>query len=298
MNTLKLTCENPDEVLAGFGAGARIRVDFSTTETGSYSNVTYVALVSGQRIYTYEHLAGISSTWYKVRFEDATGTNANDYGAVFQVGDETAGLLCSLYDVRQLLYPTTTTGTSDDELILDLIREASTAIEGYTGRWLAPRPSSGERTVLFSPGYDSSRVVHGGKTLLIPWGIRSLSAIGYAVTDQPASGGTYTSITATDAIPVIGEIGWPGIRLVLRLGAGAFYCGLNTVTITGSFGFSAVPADIQGVAVRMVAQRYISRGQGGVSVAEGPAGQPYVLSGLTKFDWAILGRYRSIPADD
>lgn len=90
MNSLHMTCPNPDELIGAWGAGSRIRIQSSATQTGTYADVAFVVLVSLQTAYAYEHVAGIDSTWYKVRFEDSTGANANDYGAPFQSGDATS----------------------------------------------------------------------------------------------------------------------------------------------------------------------------------------------------------------
>jgi hypothetical protein len=264
MPILKITVENADELLnsAMLGTGALGRVERSATGGGAgFSEVTTFAIVAGTRIYTVYDLSGTTSSWYRVRFSKADGTSPTDYGPEFQAGGEEGGLLCSLYDVKQRL-GFAYTDSSEDENILEYIRQASAFIEGETERWFAPRPSSGTATYLLSPTVTGRRVE-------VPKGIRSVTAIGYATTDQPDTGGTYTTITASEAVLTPSTIertpGWPatGIQL-LSTSAGSFYAGLNTVTVTGSFGWEAVPADVGAAAADLAVILHRGRADGGI----------------------------------
>jgi hypothetical protein len=127
-------------------------------------------------------------------------------------------------------------------------------------------------------------------------GIRSITSLGIATSDQPDTGGTYTLATATDywldPPDMDRDVGWPATSIVLnstsslRLTSASF-----GAEIVGQFGFATVPADIQGVAVRAVVRRFIGKGGGGVSVAVGPAGTEFLLPDMSGTDRATLNFY-------
>jgi hypothetical protein len=294
---IKITVENPDEILnAGlFGAGAIIRVQWSATETGSFADVSgtgstpTIPVVAATRSYSGYDPVGTASLWYRTRYENAGATRLSDWTAPFQPGDETGGLLCSLYDVQQELGGENTADANRDENILEKIRQVSAAIEGYTGRWFAPRPLSGTTVYRTHTRF--------GYVLRIPKGIRSITTLGIAVIDQPDTGGTYTTATSTDYYidpPAIErDANWPGTAIWFRsIASQRFYNASFGAEITGQFGWASVPADIQGVAVRAAVRRYIGKGGGGTAVAIGPAGTEILLPDMSGADRLTLASYR------
>jgi hypothetical protein len=292
---LTIEVENPDELLnAGlYGAGAVIRIQSSATETGAYADVSGTgstptkAIVAATRSYTGYDPNGTSSTWYRVRYESSNATRVSDWTAVFQAGDETAGLLCSLYDVQQELGGGTS--ANEDELILEKIRQVSRQIENYCGRWFAPRPLSGTATYRFHS--------EAGNVLHIPRGIRSITSLGIASEDQPDTGGTYVVSASADYYidPPSGERTDPSDPgFWVRLGwnrSSYFYDAAFGVEITGAFGWASVPYDIQGVATRASIRRYLGKG-GGATVAVGPAGTEILLPDMSGADRLTLDWYK------
>ena len=83
---VKVTVENPDEILSLYGAGAIVQLQTSATETGVYADVDTVAVVTGVYLYTIDHSAGTLTSWYRTRYENATETLTSDWSPVFQVG--------------------------------------------------------------------------------------------------------------------------------------------------------------------------------------------------------------------
>lgn len=305
-NIIKVTAENPDELLntGAYGSGALIRVQSATTETGTYADLSglgstpTIPIVTLVRAYTAYDPNGTSSTWYRTRYENAGGSRVSDWSTAFQVGDETAGLLCSLYDVKQEL-GNVTPDPQNDEALLEKISQVSTAIMNYTGRWFARRPSSGTATWYFN-------VKRPGSRFQIPQGIVSVASVEVATFSQPASGGTYSTIPSTDWFlhPLDGErdYGWPATEIVLTNyptsgAASYFYAGYNALRVVGQLGWPSVPADIQGVAVRAVVRRDIGKGVGGASVAVGPAGTEFLLPDMSGADRAVLDWYRVTDID-
>lgn len=301
-NLLKVSVENADELLnaGAYDAGALIQIQSSATETGTFADLTgtgstpTIALVSGTRIYTGYDPAGVSSTWYRTRYKNAAGTRLSDWTTAFQVADETAGLLCSLYDVKQRLGHDTTT---EDENLLELIAQVSAEIQGYTGRRFARDPSSGTKVFYFD-------VAKASRTLRIPQGIASMSTLEVATTSQPETGGTFTTVPAADWFlrPVIAErsYGWPATSVQITdipTGSiGYFYPGHNTVRATMALGFAQVPYDIQAVALSAVVRNYMSKGSPGqVTALAGPSGQMVILRGIGPQEMATLDRYAVRP---
>jgi hypothetical protein len=305
-NVIHIPVENPDEVLnsGAYGAGAVLRLQWSATEAGSFVDVSgtgstpTITVVSGTRSYTGYDPAGISSTWYRTRYENTGATRLSDWTTAFQVGDELAGFLCSLYDVKQELGET---GTTQDEVILEKIQQVSAAIELYTGTWLAPRPTdpSSTMTLLFDVGRTSrSLLLENGVRRC---GIRTLTALGIATTSQPETGGTYTAATVADVLlrprPTVDG---PASRLEFTNNPtgsiSLFYPGYNTVQATGSFGYAAAPHDIQGVALRATVRRVMGKGAGAVSIPVGPEGTLMLLPDMSGADRLILEQYRVMVA--
>lgn len=302
-NVLTLTVEDPDEILnsGAYGANADIRVQAGPDSSGPFADLTgtgstpLVPVVTQTFTYTAYDPNGTSSDWYRTRFENVGATRLSDWSDPFQVGDETGGYLCSLFDVLQELGETGT-NTARDEALLEKIRQVSAAIEGYCGRWFAPRPSNPASTTTYRFNTEA------GYSLSIRRGIRTITSLNVAAWDQPDTGGTYTAALSTDYSiqpPLMDrDIGWPGTRVVfLGQASGTtnyFVDALNGAEITGSFGFAAVPWDIQGVAVRAAVRRYIGKGGGGVSVAVGPKGTEILLPDMSGADRLVLDGYKRL----
>lgn len=295
-NILSLTVENPDELRnsGAYDTGALMRLQSATTEAGSYADLAgtgstpTILIVAATRSYTGYDPAGTSSTWYRTRYENTGGTRLSDWSASFQAGDETAGLICSVDDVEQELAGGALTA-NEVENVIEKIRQVTTAIEGMTGRWFVPRPLSGTTTYRVS--------TTGLQRIRMSKGIRSLTTLGYARTNQPATGGTYTTIDPAswylDPPEMDRDAGWPATGIVLASQTLRFASANFGAELTGQFGWAAVPYDIQGVAIRAVVRRYIGKAGGGVSVAVGPAGTEFLLPDMSGADRETLDRYRA-----
>jgi hypothetical protein len=251
-NLIRVFVEDSDALLnvGMYDAGAIVRLQSCATETGAYVNEATAALVTLTRSYTLYDADGLSSTWYRTRYENAGGTVTSDWSPVFQVGAEEAGYLCSLEDVRQRLGLGLTDTTSDEDLA-EFIRQVTTDILGHTGREFVGSRADETRT------FDAAEY---GTTLYIPGGIRTVTTLNIASSDQPDTSGTYTATTAYYIRPLPHDrtAGWPATRIDLIDGA-CFYPGHSTVQIVGKFGWSAVPPDIAGIATSAVVRRFQAR---------------------------------------
>lgn len=270
-NVLKIRVENADEVLNAsmYGAGAVVQVQ-SGADGVTFADEGTVAVVSGTRVYTFYDPDGSSTTWYRYRYENAGGSIVSDWTAGFQVGDETAGMICSLYDVEERLG---TLGDLAREIILEIIPQVTREIERYCAQ-----DFTGDRQ-------DVTFRVHtrDGRRLYIARGIQSLTTLRYATESQPDTGGTYTTATAgdwyLDPPTYEREPGWPADAVVFRDNVSAhFYTAEHGAELVAKRGWAAVPEDVQRVGIEMVISAHLSKGSGeGGRAVVGPSGQPVIL---------------------
>jgi len=299
-NVIALFVEEPDQLLnaGAYGTGALMRLQSCATEAGAYVDISgtgstpTIALVAATRAYTAYDPAGAVTTWYRTRYENAGGTRLSDWSAVFQVtAEEQGAYLCALSDVKQRL---AITDTTDDEWLHEQIVAVTDEIESLAGRRFRPDPFAGTKTVYLDYGGD-------GSTLWLPRGIRSLTYLGTAASDQPDGGtGTYTEITAGVYIdPPDHERapGWPGTRISLGSTATSqFYPGHRTVKLTGAFGWAAVPAPVRSIAELCVVSAFRGRSSGGASTfTVGVEGERTYARLLSAGDLKTLAWYREIP---
>jgi hypothetical protein len=301
-NVIKVTAENADELLnaGAYGAGALIQIQSSATEAGAFVDISgtgstpTIALVAGTYTYSGYDPNGASTTWYKTRFRNVGGTLVSDYSAAFQASAEGSGLLASLYDLKQRL-EIPYTDTAQDENLLEWLRQATSFIHTFTGR-------------VFTPDGTTTYRVHttSGYRLYLPRGIVSVTTLGVATTNQPASGGTYTTATAADYYldpPAFNRSpGWPA-NAICFLPSGAsgsvvkFYTATFGAEITGTFGFPSIPSDISGIALTLAVSSARERGAGGGdTVTVGIGGERTFERALSYKDRLTLEKYRMMLA--
>ena len=167
--------------------------------------------------------------------------------------------LCTLANVKVALFPTGYTDTTDDALIQLYIDAVTGEVAEYTGRQFVTDAAPTDYY------FDIAR--SGTRSLYIASGVQSVTTLSFATTSQPASGGTYTAITAAHVLlrPVIQErrSGFPADTIVIsdlntQLGGG-FSIGYNTVKATMTCGFATVPAEIERLALALVVRRWQAR---------------------------------------
>jgi len=295
VNLLKLSAENPDELLnaSSFGAGALIRVESSTTGGGAgFSEVGTVAIVAGTTLYTYYDQVAASGLYYRSRYSNSGNTNRSDYSAEFQAND-TYPTYCSLYDAKQRL-TIAATDTTDDENLLQFVGQASSWIESRTGRTFLPDPPSGTKTYTF----DGTGAIENGRCLLIPRGIRSITLLQNGL----YTGATLQTIPATDYFlqpsPQNRDPGWPATELWLTDIPSSgnpvpyFAYGFQNIAITGAFGWASTPSEIEDIALTAVVSMWRSRGSaGGETITIGTTGERTIERSLSYEQRATLSRY-------
>lgn len=160
---------------------------------------------------------------------------------------------------------------TDTTTIGELIDQVSDWIQEFTGRKLVPE--AGATYVV-----DTS----AGSTIEIKRGIRAVTTLSIATTDQPDAGGVYTAVAAADILLRPASIdrkpGWPAMRILIRgSSAGILSPVLNGAKIVGDFGFAVTPPAIAAVTIDAVVAAFQSRknGASGVIGADGNAIVPW-----------------------
>ena len=173
--------------------------------------------------------------------------------------------LCTLANVKLALFPTGYTDTTDDVTLQLYIDALTSEVQEYTSRQFVTDASASD--YYFDIAYPC-------RTLYVPQGVQSVTSLGYATNrlSQPASGGTYTTVTAANVLlrPLAKDrrgAAWPADTIQisdLETTFSGFPTGFNTVKVNGVFGFATVPADIERLAVANVVRRWQAR-RGGQS---------------------------------
>lgn len=178
------------------------------------------------------------------------------------------------------------TDAAQDALISEIIDQVSDEIAVFTSRKLVPDNAA--------TYYLDTRVGH---ILNIPYGIRSVTSMSVAATDQPDDGtGTYLAVTATTIllrpVPIERRPGWPATQLRLTSSPldvrVPFRTAANGAKIVGDFGWATTPPAIERIATAAAVAEYLDRKRSGKRGAEG-----LDLPGLLgPQDMASLARFR------
>ncbi len=249
-NLLRIPIDNPDDILAVYGAGAKVRLETSTTGGGAgFSEVSTQTVVTGTTIYPFVHAGGATGDWYRHRFSIAAPAVAADYSAY---SDEyQGGVLAAYADLDDFLagFEGATPAASRTSRILDVLDQASEMLTAEIGWDFFRHPAvSGTEVRVFNSA--------GGSVLHVHSGIVSLSLVEIAQGSDLA----YTSLAAADWYlePLAPEPGEPYDHLHLAEGGAysAFPTGQRRVRLTGAFGYAAVPGVLRTGTVALARQLY------------------------------------------
>lgn len=290
MNVLKLTAENPEELLTtgAYGAGALIRIERSTTQGGTYAEVGTVALVSGTTLYTYYDQSAPAGSWYRTRYSNAANNNRSEYSAEFQAATE-PDIYGLLYDVKQRLGKAPT-DTADDEELLQHGTQVAGFMDSRMGRHIGPAPET-------SITLDGAGATKEGRCLLVPRGVRSLSSVTVAL----STGDTPQPLTIAGNVllrPVAAERqpGWPATQLWLSDIAPYRWWprGYDNVVLGGAFGWERVPAEINAIWLRLTINSWRGKASGGAqSFVLGVEGERHYEFLLSYEEKVTLDNYSS-----
>lgn len=137
------------------------------------------------------------------------------------------------------------TDSTDDTLISELIDGVSDFIQDLARRKLVPE-------VAATYYFDTTH----GSLLYVRRGIRAVTTLEVATSDQPSTGGTYSTVAAASIVlrpaPAELRVGWPCDTIEVLGSAPAFRTVINGARVTGDFGFAATPPAIVEVTIDAV----------------------------------------------
>lgn len=190
--------------------------------------------------------AGEYVAWWEVTLAGGKKQDTDEFPVVVREHAPTA-TLCTLADVREALGPLTTTERGRDDLIENLIVEASAAIQDWTQREFAPAVAAATRRF----------PVRSLRVDLAPYDLRSVTAL----TLHPEDGSP-TVLAATTGY-LLEPVGAPqGTYTAIRLAgdvAGTFNSdvarryGYAYLDVAGAWGFAAVPQPVRRACIITVA---------------------------------------------
>lgn len=198
-----------------------------------------------------------------------------------------ADQLCTLAAVKTRLR---IADVNDDVLLGSLIDDVSDWIQDATARKLVPQNAA-------------TFVVDtiAGSEIYVRRGIRTVTTLKIADTDQPETGGAWATTIPPSSIALRpGSLeraeGWPADTILILGSTPQLRTGINRAQIVGDFGFAATPPAIVEVAINAVVAAYGTRGK--------PASAVIGVGDRVVFPWATfftdgspqaktIARYRS-----
>lgn len=249
MQQIVVDVDDVNDVIAGFGAGALIRIERSTSEDfQTFGEIHTIPLVEDVTHYEWWDPSGTNDHWYRTRFSKASpviGTDYSAYSEVVRGGGEDA--YASVDDLLQMLPPSK--GIRDENLLSDLLVRASAIIDIRCGRDFYRHPSV--------DGWEVRTFDVQGHTSFIDVaeGIVELESVEYAT----VNGGTFNIYSDADwtLYPRYRSPAQPYFRVkITGVGATWFYPGYSVVRLTGVFGFERPPEIIRGATLAIARDLY------------------------------------------
>lgn len=197
-----------------------------------------------------------------------------------------ADQVCTLTQVNRRLDFTDGAVPSRDAIITEIIEQVTDEMQQFVGRKLVPEAGATKLLDTFA-----------GHTIAVPYGIRAVTTLSIALTNQPDDGtGTYSAVAAADILlrplPVDRRLGWPATEIVLKSGPLDTVIPLrnarNGAKLVGDWGFSPTPPVVARIGIDATIAAWLDRRQAGKA---GP--DSIDLPGLLDPEsLAALGRFR------
>ena len=281
--------EDSADVIAEFGTGANLYLLSSSSESGSYTDATSVAITSGIEQYELVDAAGTASTWYKTQVGNSAGSIRGSLSAAFRATSLVA--YATIDDVRRTL---TTDSVAHDNLLSDMLTDVSADIDAACQRRFYRDPQvSGTVTVYADVLCAGERSL--AEAMVTPFFVdgRPLDIVSitnlYTRADESSA---YVEVTAGDTgyyldgySKGVGVFGTDWCYEDVTLSpvsttVTTWPVGRRAVKIVGVLGFPKVPASVRRATVSEVRERFRqSIGGGPMPAGVNQFGQPIFLTG-------------------
>jgi hypothetical protein len=288
VNIVKVDVDNPTELLAAYGAGAKVRLEYSVTGDGSgFAEVGSQTIVAGTLRYVFNHAGGATGGYYRARYSDVAGTLLSDYSPEWR---EAPALLYASVDELAARLPSLPAGgaRSSDRLesaLADATAEITALCErdffshpDETRLFSVPRRRPSSRLVIIDGFYRIAQIRWASQTGANDW--TTLDPSAYFI--RPAQREPEDTYYIIELNGVTGPIGH-------------WYSGEDVVEITGDFGFPAVPSIIKRGTLALARQMWNASATASGQAAQDPdfAGS-IIPSSYPKLTWdaIVWGRNR------
>lgn len=281
---IRVNVDNPADKITEFGAGAKLYwARDNTSATGAFTDASgSTTLVAGQTQYEIIDTTGAVGHFYRTRIGNTGGTLFDSWSDVFQAGAPTAyATVDALREFLQL------PNTDRDNVLADLLLRVTTKIDNSLGFDFFRHPAVTGTEVRTFDG-DNRSWIH------VRQGITSLTNVELAY----ITGGAYSVLAAADWVlrnPL--NEGGPYLDLELtQIGAHTrIWAAYNALRLTGVFGYTSIPPDIEQATLMWCADLYrLGAGGGSPLSATGEEfGQERFIGGMPRFTWETLEDYRS-----
>jgi len=291
---VNLTRASADELIE-YGAGAKLYLDSSATETGTYASVTSTAIVSGTEQYELTDAAGTSATWYKTQTGNSGGTAKSLYSAAFRATSWAA--YATLDDLAETMDIPSGAGSSDRRnLLADLLMDAREQTDSDCGRTFLRVPQvSGTVTVycdIASAGQASLVSAIGHPYTADGRALDIVSITSIDVRDGET--GSYATLGAQDTAwyldagygPGLAGTDWPyeDVLLAATGSRTTWPVGRRAVKIVGALGFPRIPSSVKRANVDLARDAYRAGPGGGPSqMGVNQFGTPIFSSGTPSY---------------
>lgn len=224
--------------IAGYGAGALLRLGRAPVLAGPYVELATQLLVAGVDAYTFWDANPIAGGWYRTQLSDALNQSPSAYSEPFLA--EAVRAYANVEDLIEML-PRISGAGRDRNVLADCLQRGAAVLDARSHRDFYRHPQvTGEEVRVFDVPGSWSR--EGVTRIEVPEGVVSVSLVEYAT----ATGGPFTAFGAGEVLlrPLYRGPGEPFWRLELSSAPGVvgrFWPGQGTVRARGVWGFEAVP---------------------------------------------------------
>lgn len=277
------------DLIEQYGAGAKVYVQSSSTENGTYADVVSETLVTGTEQYELYDPSGTSTTWYRAAFGDSSNVELSEYSDPFQVGSLVA--YATLDDLRETL--ALGSNTAHDNMLSDLLIDVSADLDAICQRQFYRDPQVSGTTTVYADvrvrNCPSLEDAIGRPTFVDGRALDIVSITNLYVRESETS--DYVEVAAGDTgyylegwsvgVGVYGT-DWPYEDVSLSPAGSytAFPTGKRAVKIVGAFGFPRVPNPVKRAVLTESAERFRQKIGGGQAPAGvNQFGTPIFLTG-------------------